>query len=655
MAQDYTQRNFSIKAVILSILLAALLAASNVYLALKIGTTISASIPAAVISIGIFRLFRHYSVFECNLVQTAASAGEGMAAAASFVLPGMIIFHLWGHFDYWISMLTICLGGAFGVFLSVPLRRILLSLPELKYPEGTAIGNVLKVSASKSKGLLKNLLTGVVGGGLVSFLQQGLQVATSLIPLWVKSRGMLFGITVGFNPAAFAAGFIVGPEVALSLFFGLIMGWVILIPILCHLYGLPAADNSYDAVMTLWSHYLRFVGVGTLLVGGLWTMVKLIKPIVQGVKISLMMLGKKELIAEHEKDIPMLALAMGGLVFMGLILIVLAYIFNHLQMGLSFKFTLAALIITFFFIMITGFLVTTICGYVAGVIGSTNNPLSGMVIIAVLLLGLIYVGLFDFHQAGNIPQVVGLILMVATIVCAIASIGSENFQDLKAGRMIGAAPWKQQLMLVIGVVVASLVVAPILQLLYSAYGMGGVFPHAGMNSAEMLPAMQASLMGTVATGIITHQILWTPVLVGVAIALVVVLFDLTICRRYWKYRLSVLGFGMSIYLPPELMTAIIFGGFMHFVLRRVVTKRFATHAQQDKAMENANLGACGIVAGSSLMGVILAVPFAIAGNTNVLMPAFAGNPHFVWLIDLIGVAIFAAVVRMLFTYIKREK
>lgn len=633
--------------------MAILLAASNAYLALKISTTISASIPAAVISIGIFRLFKNYSVFECNLVQTAASAGEGLAAAVSFVLPAMIIFHLWGHFDYWLTTAIVGLGGCLGVCLAIPLRRVLLNLPDLKYPEGTAIGNVLRISTSKDNRLLKKLLVGIGGGGLVTFLQQGVQLVSSSLPLWFKARGLLFGITFGFSPAAFAAGFIIGPEVALSLLLGLITGWIILIPILSHIMGAPAGMSNYDAVNLLWNHYLRYVGVGTMLVGGLWTLIKLLRPIANGIKVSFSLFKSKSVLEEKERDIPMLVTIFGILIFSALIFCLLIYIFKSLQMNMSYNFTVVILMITIFFIMIVGFLLTTVCGYITGIIGSTNSPLSGMIIIAVLLLGLIYHGLFQIHSTSNISAVVGLVLLVATVVATIAAIGNENFQDLKAGQMIGATPWKQQVMLLLGVIVASFVVAPILQLLYNAYGIGGVFPHAGMDPSQMLIAPQASLIGTLATGIITHQINWKPIFIGVVIAICVVLFDELVCRRRWKFRISILAFGLAIYLPPDLMTAMVLGGAVHLVIKYLLAKRIADKEKQNKIFERVNLTACGMVAGSSLMGVLLAIPFAISGNSEVLTPAFVNNPHFAWIINILGGLCMIALVNMLVRQIKK--
>jgi putative OPT family oligopeptide transporter len=647
MSRDPSKINFSIKAVVVSIILAMLLAASNTYLALKIGTTIAASIPAAVLSIGIFRFFKHYSVFECNLVQTAASAGEGIAAAVSFVLPALIIVHIWTHFNYWMTLLIVCCGGLLGVFFSIPLRRVLLDLPHLKYPEGTAIGNVLKVSTQKGR-LLQYLLKGIGAGALINFLQQGMQLVSSAWPLWLKTRGgVLMGMTLGFDPAAYAAGFIIGPSIAMSMIVGLILGWIILIPIFSIWLGAPVADNAYDAVMTLWSHDLRYVGVGTLLVGGVWTLIKLIGPIINGIKMSFSLLGKKHLVAEHDRDVPMIGVGLGVLIFSALLFWLLTYILSQMGVALSVTDIAKIAVITLVFLMIIGFILATICGYITGIVGSTNNPISGMIIISLLLLGLVYLALFDLSLAGVATQVVGVTLLMAAIIGAIVTISNENMQDLKAGQMIGAAPWKQQVMLAVGVVASSLVVAPILELLYNAYGIGGAFPRAGMDPAQMLAAPQANLMATLAQGIFNHNLNWKPILIGMAIAIIVIFVDELILAKRNGFRLIVIAVGFSIYLPPDLITSLIFGSLTNAWVGRTWTQRKLPKEQVKQVLETSNLLACGLVAGASLMGVFLAVPFVLTGNVNILAPHFVNNPHLSWLINILGVISILVLMKML--------
>lgn len=655
MKKDYTQRNFTLKAIILSLVLAVVLAAANAYLALKISTTISASIPAAVLSIGIFRLFKKYSVYECNLVQTAASAGEGMAAAASFILPSLVIFHFWTSFNYWTTTAIIGLGGILGVFLSIPLRRILLSLPELKYPEGTAIGNVLKVSTSQTKGLLKYLLTGAGAGAVVTFLQQGMQVVGGLLPLWAKARGTLFGISIGFGPAAFAAGFIIGPEVAFSLLIGLIIGWGTLIPYFSYKFGIPLAVNNYNAVMMLSSHHMRYVGVGCMLIGGVWSFIKLIRPIGEGMKLSVSVLRKKHLVSEQERDIPLIWTGLGVLVFSAFIFAFLAYIFGHLHINASYNITIIALVVSLLFIMIVGFLLTTVCGYITGVVGSTNSPLSSMIITSVLLVGIIYLAIFHLQNPAEIHMLVGLVLLVSAIVGTIAAIGTENFQDLKAGQMIGATPWKQQAMLALGVLTASFFIAPVLNLLFNAYGIGGVLPRPDMSASQMLSAPQAVLVGTLANAIVLHQVDWSPILLGVGIALIVLLVDGLICRRYCRFRITPLAVGMAIYLPADLISVMILGGIVHLALRYIAKKRLAKCDDQEEVIDMANMSACGMVAGSALMGVFLAIPFALSGNPNILTPAFALSPHYIWIGEALGLISIIILIRILLSHRPKAK
>ncbi len=606
---------FTFKAFIFSMLLAVLLAASNAYLALKIGTTISASIPAAVLAIGLFRFFKRSSVFECNLVQTAASSGEGVAAAVAFILPALIILHLWTHFHYLVTALIVGLGGLMGVLFSVPLRQVLLNLPELRFPEGTAIGNVLRAT-SEGKGLLKYLLHGVLTGGVITFLQDGLQLIADSVEMWGSSRNILFGTAIGFSPAAFAAGFIIGPAVCLSILLGIVLGWGLLMPVLSHYYPVIGMTDHPDAVNLIWSEHLRFVGVGTMLIGGIWTLLQLLRPMIAGFGVAFSSLHDKKILVNSEKNISMVWLLCGIVaVSIGLFLLVAGLVL-HLQLNFSMAFILEASLISLIFLIVVGFLLATVCGYLTGIVGSTNNPLSGILILSILILASIYLLLFHL-DSGSLNKIVGLVIMVAAVVAAIASISNENMQDLKAGMMIGATPWKQQVMLALGVIASSLVIGPIFQLLFQAYGMGGVFPHAGMDPTQSLSAPQASLMAAVAEGVLTHNLNWIMVTLGVGIGVLIIVIDL-ISRSLRGVRFPVLAVGLGIYLPPDVLTPIVIGGFLQFFLARYLKKRHEDEKVGYKKLEQATLLSCGMVAGSSLMGVFLAIPFIIMGSANAL-------------------------------------
>lgn len=637
------------KVIILSIILAAVMSAANAYLALKIGMTISASIPASVLAIGILRFFKNSNVLESNLIQTAASAGEGVAAAIAFVLPAMIFIHAWHGFDYWQTAGITAFGGLLGVFFSIPLRRVMLDMRTLRFPEGTAVGNVLRVTSENRAGSdhMKRLIQGISIGGVLAFLQSGLQVMTDHIGYWFKAGKAVFGISMGFSPALLAAGYIVGIEVGASLLTGFVLGWSIVLPGLAVHYGLPSGKSIYDSVMAIWSVQLRFVGVGVMLVGGVWTLIRLFKPVYDGIKISfvsLQRLGSKNNLPRTERDIP-IAWAFLGVLLCALLLYAFllhfAY-FEKLHVVYGETFLLWAVFISVIFLMVIGFFLATICAYFTGLVGSSNNPLSGILILSILILGGVYFFVFPKHADG---EVAALMVMMTSIAATIASISNENLQDLKAGQMVGATPWKQQVVLALGVVVSAFIIGPVLDLLFKAYGMGGVFPHAGMNPAQMLAAPQAGLMASVINGVRTENMPWAMIAIGSIIAVLVIIVD-EILRPHNR-RLPALAVGLGIYLPPIYILPVVLGGFVKFFVNR--SQRYAkTDEQKEKAHEATQSGlllACGLVAGAALMGVFLAIPFVIMGSGDALsiMPA---SLHGV--AEGIGLAAFAALVCWLY-------
>ncbi len=609
------------KAIVIAVVLAIILAASNVYLALKIGTTISASIPASVLALGILRFFKRSNVLESNIIQTAASAGEGVAASMAFILPAMIVLHIWKGFSYLDSMLISMLGGLLGVLFSIPLRRVLLSMPTLRFPEGTAIGNVLR-SSTKGGNHMKFLIQGGAVGGLVSFLQSGLQVLSQSLTFWRASTSSLFGMSIGFTPAALAAGYIIGIEVGISLLVGLIFGWVVVLPMIAHLKGVPQGVSAYDAAMSIWSHHLRFVGVGTMMLGGIWTLIRLASPVAQGLKSSFASLTKKVVDAKvklprTERDIPIIWVLVGTIVLSVLMYFFILHTLQSYHLLHKTWYLLFVVLCTILYIVIVGFLLATICGYFTGLIGSTNNPLSGILIIAILTLASIYILLFHHH--ADIAHVSAIVILVVTVVATVASIANENIQDLKAGQMVGATPWKQQLMLAVGVVVSSLIIGPVLDLLFHAYGMAGVFPHSGMDASQMLAAPQASLMAAVTKGVLTQHLQWNMITVGIVFAAIVIIVDEFLKRK--GYRLPALAVGLAIYLPPEVTTPIILGGVVSYLVKRNAKKKIKNEEDREVAHNSHQRGvllACGMVAGSALMGVILAIPFVIMGGSNAL-------------------------------------
>lgn len=613
---------FTIKSILLSIVLAIILSASNAYLALKVGVTISASIPASVLALGILRFFKKHNVLESNLVQTAASAGEGVAAALAFILPAMIILHIWQGFSYWETLIVALLGGLLGVLFSIPLRQVLLNLPGLPFPEGTAIGNVLKASTQGGLGLKLVSLGGLMGG-LVSLFQSGFKIVADNLQIWTLIGKSVFGFAFGFSPSVLAAGYIIGFEVAMSLFTGLVIGWIILLPIIGFIYGVSPEKSAYDACVYLWSHYLRYVGVGTMLVGGIWTLIRLLNPIIKGLSVSFKTLRKQNCIGDGtmlrtERDIPVSWVVTFVIVIAALSFTFLSFYFHGVNFLEAEQYMWFVILLSVFYIIIIGFLLATISGYFCGLVGSSNNPLSGMLISAILLLSVIFLLIFHVQTPEKAKYIASAVIIIATIMAGVGSISGENIQDLKAGRMVGATPWKQQLMMAVGVIVSAVVIGPVLELLFNAYGMGGVYPRPGMDSTQMLTAPQAGLMASIAQGVLTRHLNWWMIFTGGGVAVLVIIADEFLKRK--NFRLPALAVGLGIYLPPEIITPAVIGGIVSYLVKRQRRTKL-TSAQQEAKRSKYQLGvllACGIVAGSALMGVILAIPFAIMGNADIL-------------------------------------
>jgi putative OPT family oligopeptide transporter len=632
-------REITFRVIVIGTILTIVLAAANAYLGLKVGQTVSASIPAAIISMSILRFFRNSNVLENTMVQTMASVGESLIAGISFILPALIILHAWGKFYYWQTVVISLLGGILGVLFTIPLRRALLFDKTLRYPEGVAISNVLRASASKEKADIHSLTIGGVIGSVISLFQTGFQVLTDTFDFWLRTSSTAFGFSLGLSPALIAAGYIIGVNVAISFLVGIIIGWTAGVPILTAMIGLPDADSAKEAVMLIYRSHIRYIGVGTMLVGSLWTLCTLIKPITQSIVASIVSLREskleKTIQIRTERDIPV------NYVFWGIILLIVPIfilITNYIvpaEASISHGFRTMLSAFSAMYVIVGGFIFCSISAYFAGLVGSSNTPVSGLLVSALLILCLCILAFFK--TAGGIDgnELIGVFFGVGT--CIIISVGvaisNDTMQDLKVGQMVGATPWKQQVMLILGVVVSAFVVPPILELLYNAYGIGGVFPRPGMNPAQMLSAPQAALMATVAEATYQNTLQWSMMGVGAVIAVLCIIAD-EISKRYGT-RLPVLAVGLAIYLPMFVSVPVIIGGFLSYFIERNLKQQYKIQTvENEKAVQSARhkglLIACGMVAGASLMGVVLAIPFAIKQSSDALkiMPdqyqAFAG-------------------------------
>jgi putative OPT family oligopeptide transporter len=621
---DKTLPELTVRAIILGIVLAILLAASNVYLGLKAGTTISASIPAAIISMGILRFFRDSNILENNIVQTAASAGEALVAGMAYIIPALLILNYWNTFNYLDCVLLGIAGGGIGVIYSIPIRRVMLSNPHLSFPEGVAIGNVLKASADRSLGI-KYLLQGGFVGSVVGFAQDGLQVLSDSFIKWGFFAGNVLGYGVGFSPALLAAGYIVGFEVCASVFIGTLVGWFLGIGVLSHLYnhGLSAAD-----FVTQVGHVqLRYIGLGVMLLGGVVTIIKLIRPMVRGFRDIIAekkALGDKPAeVLRTDKNLSFKQILFGFTFFSLIAFFVLR---NHVFISFHFN-MLHSIAIAFFlliFVLIVGFILSCLCAYFSGLVGSTNNPVSAMVLACVIFCSFTLIVLLgaQLGVAGTNIAAAALVIIASTLVSNSVNLTAETIQDLKAGQMVGATPWKQQAMLIVGVLISALVVPLVLKLLFEAYGMGGVYPHPGMDPRQSLSAPQSAMMAAVVMAVFSHNLPWNLLLSGFIIAAVCLLLNWLFRAR--KLNIIIMAVGLGIYIPLDATTSMVLGGIVSLLVYRFnqrAKKDGATPAKEASDLVRYQKGlmlACGMVAGCALMGVVLAIPFAISQSTNVL-------------------------------------
>ena len=594
------------KAVVLSILLAAVLAGANAYLGLFAGMTVSASIPAAVVSMAVLRLFRQSNILENNIVQTAASSGEALAAGVIFTIPGLVLIGYWESFDYWQTFTVAFVGGVLGVLFTIPLRRALIIHARLRFPEGVATAEVLKVGASSDAdagGRVRLLLGAALLGGGFKFAEGGLKLwSESLEGAFHLGRSTFYG-GLNLSPALLAVGYIIGLNTAVVVFLGGAIGWLVLLPLYQAIIASPEALTGMAAAKATWSGQIRYIGIGAMLVGGVWTLLQVRGPILQSLRqlIGLYRIHHEprahSTLPRTERDAGVLWLI--GLTIVALIPMALLYqslLGDNLWGGVGLTLLMA----------VTAFLFSAVAGYMAGLVGSSSNPVSGVTIATIMLASLLLLGILG---QGN-PAGPAAALLVGAVVCCAAAMGGDNLQDLKTGQVVGATPWKQQVMQVIGVATGAIVIVPVLSLLQAKYGIGEItpaYPHP-------LTAPQATLMANLATGVFGGSLPWHLVGVGMLLGVAVIGLDVWQARRGAALRLPVLAVALGMYLPLKLSATIMFGGLLAEWVR--VSQR--SGQTEDRGL----LCAAGLVTGEALVGIFLALPIALSS----LWPLLSGDP-----------------------------
>ena len=602
MQQDSTLPQLTTKAIVLGIVLSMVLAGANAYLGLFAGMTVSASIPAAVISMGILRLFKESNILENNIVQTSASAGESLAAGVIFTLPALIILGYWQVFDYWWVCVIAGLGGLLGVLFTVPLRRSLIVEQQLKFPEGTATAEVLKVGDDPGKGV-RYLGLAALTGGLVKFAETGLKVwpGVAQSATYAGQSGIAY-VGMNLSPALLSVGYIVGLNIATLVFVGGCISWYVAIPLYASYFldsdpallgAFEAGASATDLAFAIWTSKIRYLGVGAMLVGGVWALISMRGSLASGIASGLHQYrrGVDADLAHTDRDTPMQIVLIGIAVFV----IPLYVLYQQIVGGVS-----IALVMTLIMV-VTGFLFSAVAAYMAGLVGSSNNPISGITIATILFSSLLLLWLMGDVDVGPAAA-----LLIGAVVCCAAAIAGDNLQDLKAGYIVGATPWKQQVMQGVGVVSAVLVMAPILNLLLEAYGIG--VPTEAKPGSLLAP--QATLMASVAQGVFKGGLPWGMVAIGAGIGAVIIGVDEWLKARGSNVQAPVLAVAVGIYLPLELAVPIFAGGLIaHFAGRSA--------SSDERSLRHGMLFAAGLITGEALIGILMALPIVLTGDPDV--------------------------------------
>jgi putative OPT family oligopeptide transporter len=633
---EKTIPEFTVAAVILGVLLGAIMTSANAYVGLYAGMTVTASIPAAVISMGVLRgILRRGTILENNIVQTIASAGESLAAGIIFTMPALVLIGVWQDFKFWpVTLIAVC-GGLLGVLFMIPLRRTLIvEEKELIYPEGFACAEVLEVGERGGSGVAY-----IFSAMAVSFVFKFWTSAISIIKgtvehAWQSGRSVYY-FGGDMSVLLVGIGYIVGLNISVLVFMGGAMGWLIGIPLYSAANGIPAGDSLLDAAGTIWSTQIRYMGVGAMIVGGLWSIVRVRHGIARGVKTALF--GHREVMESQtvlRTDEDMSRRIILGLTAVSVLGILAIYFYLTREAGITVISTVAMFIAGFFFVAVSS--------YIVGLVGSSNNPISGMTICTILFASALLLMMGMSGHEGILAS-----LGVAGVVCCAAATAGDISQDLKTGYLVGATPRRQQMAQILGVVIPAFVIAPTLTVLHKAYGIG----------SETLPAPQARLFESIARAMFTEQTLpWRMVEYGAAIGIALVIIDEILRSRNAGFRAYVMPVAVGIYLPFSLAVPIFAGGLISTLVKQVTRRR----GYETKAVHRGLLYASGLIAGEAIMGILIALYIFISGSTSwarwffrFSLPVELVQSNLVSLV-LMGIVILTIILVSVFPRIRQE-
>lgn len=585
VSADQRIPEFTVRAVLLGLILSVVLGAANVYLGLYAGLTVSASIPAAVISMAILKgILRRGTILENNMVQTIASTGESLAAGVIFTVPALLITQVWHKFHFWPTTLIALTGGLLGILFMIPLRRALvIEEPELRYPEGVACAEILKVGDQGAKGGGTAIFLAILLGGVYKFLSSGLGLLKGGIEwAWTTGKSVFF-FGSETSLALLAVGYIVGSNIGSLIFIGGALGWIVGIPLYTAVYGMPEGE-PLEVAWTLWSTQIRYVGVGAMALGGLSTIVNCRVGIKKGLqKIFTLSKTPGELEIRTEQDLKRRIM----FPFMVVTIILVFFLYQYLTQDttLSLTSSLLMIIATFFFV--------AVASYIVGLVGSSNSPVSGMTICALLFAATVVL-LFGYSGQAGVIAVLG----IAGVVCCAACTSGDICQDLKTGYLVGATPRKQQIGEIMGAIVPAFFFAPILTILQTAYGIGTPV----REGVKPLVAPQAMLFSKLSEAFFLDkgELPWNMFWIGIILAAVILILDAIQKRRKASFRFHIMAIAVGVYLPLSLSTPIFIGGLLHQLISQKSHK-------DEGVMQKGILIASGLIAGESLMGILIAI------------------------------------------------
>jgi len=615
----------TVRAVLLGGLITLVFTAANVYLGLKVGLTFATSIPAAVISMAVLRWFSGATILENNIVQTVASAA-GTLAAICFVLPGLVMIGWWQGFPYWTTALVTGLGGILGVLFSVPLRRALVTDSPLPYPEGVAAAEVLRVGEDARSGAEETGrgVAAIVMGSVVSAgwaLLTALKLTLSEASGFFRVGAGVSGINPGFQFALLGIGHLVGISVGVAMALGIVIAWGVAVPWLSAILPHAAGAGAEEIAIDVWRNQVRFLGAGVIGVAAVWTLVIVVGPILKGLAGAFAASRARKAGAGadlplHERDIPIGLVGLGTL----LALVPIALLLFHELGGAAGSNTALVVAGSLVFVLVAGAFIAAVCGYMAGLIGASNSPVSGIGILSALGVSLLLVAVVG--RGGDVRPLIAYALIVTAVVFGVATISNDNLQDLKTGQLVGATPWRQQVALLFGVLFGAAVIPPILNLLNSGYGFAGV---AGAGK-DALGAPQAALISTLAQGVLTGQQEWGMIGYGVLLGIALILLDLLL-GRLRLLRLPPLAVGIAIYLPMSATLMVVVGAVCGWLYDRAAPAGDGGERYRRMGV----LVATGLIVGESLFGVLLAGIVVTSGSATPLAVVGDGfAPYALW-------------------------